>query len=770
VRQRRITVFCTLLVAASSALAPASEKGQAAWIHLSNDSATSPWQGKHDGWTVAGNVGADPTKSKTLTAKPGQGVLVSMLQGRADLRNLVSKQTFGDLEVHVEFFLPKDGNGGVKLQGLYEIQICDSHAKQELTASDCGGVYPRAELKPRYHLIDEGVPPRANAAKPPDVWQTLDIVFQAPRFDAQGKKTANARFVKVVLNDKVIHEDVELKWPTGHAWRKEKEVARGPLFLQGDHGPVAYRNVRVRAIRSAALPKPRPNIVLIMCDDMGWSDIGCYGGEIHTPNIDKLAAEGLRFTQFYNNAVCWTTRASLLTGRYPRYPRPHLTKNVATVAELLQEAGYQTALSGKWHLGRTETTHPFYRGFDQFYGLLDGCCNYFDPFYRDPKYKRDITGSGYRYFAENTQRITEFPDDFYTTDAFSDRAVQMIRRMTRSKQTRPEPNGPEPTGPKEAAPAPPFFLHVCYTAPHYPLHAKPADIAKYRGKYTQGWEELRMARYRRQLELGLVDPDWKLPTIDPEVKPWNESPYPQEWQQQRMEVYAAMIDCMDQGIGRILRALEETGVDQNTLVMFLSDNGSERNNFSDVGPHQKLGAKEVYMTCGPGWAFAQNTPFRRFKASMHEGGIATPMIARWPGHIRPNTLTPEVAHIIDFLPTCLELAGTEPSTTFQGREILPVEGRSFVPVLHDPLQNTRTREAHAWLFWELSGARAVRRGDWKLVTERDKNQWELYNLESDRTETNNLAERFPERVERMEQAWWQWAEKTGAAKNPKDAS
>lgn len=495
-----------------------------------------------------------------------------------------------------------------------------------------------------------------------------------------------------------------------------------------------------------------PNIVLIMCDDMGWSDVGCYGGEINTPNIDRLAAEGLRFTQFYNNAVCWTTRASLITGRYPRYPRPHLKENTATVAELLQEAGYQTALSGKWHLGRTATTHPSHRGFQYFYGLLDGCCNYFDPFYRDPKYKWFVTGDGHRFFAENTRRITQFADDFYTTDAFSDRAVQMIHRMAHSQEN----------GAPEAQPPKPFFLHVCYTAPHYPLHAKPVDIAKYRGKYAAGWEALRLARHRRQLELGIIDPDWKLPALDPEVKPWAEDTYPHQWQQQRMEVYAAMIDCMDQGIGRIMTALKEAGVDQNTLVMFLSDNGPDWSEFSDVGPSQVPGAKEDYVTCGPNWAFAQNTPFRRYKGLMHEGGIATPMIARWPDHIRPDTRTAAVAHIIDFLPTCLELASTTPPTTFQGHEILPIEGRSFVSVL-----NGQAREAHPWLFWELRGARAVRHGKWKLVMDNSRNEWELYDLESDRTETDDLVGRFPQRVERMKQAWWEWAEKTNVAKHSK---
>ncbi len=216
------------------------------WIDLIGENELSAWQGESGGWLIAGGAAVDPENARALVAEPGHGVLISCLSGLAEFRNLTSKRDFGDQEVHVEFLVPQRSNAGVKIHGLYEIQIADSFGKPSPTASDCGGIYPRAELTPRYHTIDEGVPPRVNAAKPAGEWQTLDIVFKAPRFDAEGNKTENARFVKVVLNGQVIHDDVELRWPTGHAWRKEKEVARGPLFLQGDHGPVAYRNVRVK--------------------------------------------------------------------------------------------------------------------------------------------------------------------------------------------------------------------------------------------------------------------------------------------------------------------------------------------------------------------------------------------------------------------------------------------------------------------------------------------------------------------------------------------
>jgi arylsulfatase len=256
-----------------------------------------------------------------------------------------------------------------------------------------------------------------------------------------------------------------------------------------------------------------PNIVLIMCDDMGFSDVGCYGGEINTPNIDRLAAEGLKFRQFYNNAKCTTTRASLITGLYPRQNGQLLKPNMLTIAEVLKQAGYQTALSGKWHLGNAAPRRPSDRGFDEYYGLLDGCCNFFDPAQPDPKFK----GGKVRFFAKNDQRITEFPQDFYTTDAFTDYAIDFVGLATKAEN-----------------PAP-FFLHLCYTAPHYPLHAKPEDIKKYQGKYLEGWEKLRQDRHQRQVELGIIDPEWQLPEPGREVQAW-ENAENKDWQDLRMAI------------------------------------------------------------------------------------------------------------------------------------------------------------------------------------------------------------------------------------------
>jgi len=480
-----------------------------------------------------------------------------------------------------------------------------------------------------------------------------------------------------------------------------------------------------------AAASDRPNIVLIMCDDMGFSDIGCYGGEVQTPHLDRMAKEGLRFRQFYNNAKCTTTRASLITGLYPR-PRGGLLKtNMVTIAEVLRATGYQTSLSGKWHLGASKTTHPYHRGFDRFYGLLDGCCNFFNPTQPDPKFK----GGRVRKFAQDDQPITDFPEDFYTTDAFTDHAIESVRQFSKTDK--------------------PFFVHLCYTAPHYPLHAKPKDIARYRGKFKMGWYKMREDRLKRQLAMGIIDPQWKMSQTESRAYAWDTAD--QDWEDLRMAVYAAMIDSMDQNIGRLMQTLKETGVDDNTLVLFLSDNGGCAEEPGGRNTNAIPGPKEYYTAVGPAWGWAQNAPFCRYKSWVHEGGISTPLIARWPVKIQPNTMTNQVGHLIDFMATCADLGQATYPTEYNGQPILPLEGRTLTPILLG-----KERTPHEQLCWEWSGNRAVRQGKWKCVWDSRIKQWELYDMQADRTETNNLAKTMPDRTEKMAEAWFAWAKETGA--------
>lgn len=500
---------------------------------------------------------------------------------------------------------------------------------------------------------------------------------------------------------------------------------------------------------SEADAEPRPNILLILCDDMGYSDLGCYGGEIHTPNLDRLAADGMRFTQFYNCAVCVTTRSALLTGLYPRQTKtPRLRTSMVTLGEVMKQAGYQTSLTGKWHLGSTAPLRPIDRGFDEYYGLLSGCCNFFNPAKQDPQF---YNGGKFRPFAHNERRVTEFPGGFYTTDAFTDHAVRTIRRF--------------------AAGDKPFFVHLCYTAPHFPLHAFPEDIARYRGRYSDGYEALRKRRHLRQAELGLFR---QLPKLsekedkkgdyryDYDVPDWDRLPTDERQREAaRMETYAAMVDRLDRGIGRVLAALEETETADNTVVLFLSDNGGcaswpnqregQESAFVAYNRNIPVGDGRGYEFVGKGWGWAQNAPFRQFKTWCYEGGIATPMIVRWPGVVATGSISHQVGHIIDFMPTLLELANHSYPQEFNGERLTPVEGRSLLPILRGEM-----RQGHDSLSWELFGNRAIRQGDWKLVMGASEKQWELYNLAEDRSETTDLSAMHPDRVTTMARDWNAW--------------
>jgi arylsulfatase A-like enzyme len=502
-------------------------------------------------------------------------------------------------------------------------------------------------------------------------------------------------------------------------------------------GPCLTLGLLANACPVTAAPRPDvppPNILLIMADDMGFSDISPYGGEIRTPNLQRLAEEGLRFTQFYNNAKCTTTRASLLSGMYPRRSGNSIPPGIPTIAETLRAAGYQTGMSGKWHLGNKPPQRPFDRGFDEYYGLMDGAVNYFNPAQPDPPFK----GGNVRAFGHNDELIHEFPKDFYTTDYFAKHAIETMRRFAKTGK--------------------PFFIHLAFNSPHYPLQAWPEDIAKYRGKYKMGWEELRQRRHARQLELGLLDPKWKLSPTDSRSYAWSGAN--QDWEDLRMATYAAMVDRMDQNIGKVMAALKELGLEQNTVVMFLSDNGgcTEEPGGRDVS--QQPGLASTYTAVGPGWGWAQNTPFRRYKSWVNEGGISTPFIVRWPGRIKPNTLTGQIGHIIDVLPTCLELAGAKPLPEINHQPTKPLEGSSLAPVFRG-----ETRPPPEELCWEWSGNCAIRQGKWKLVwdTAAQPVSWELYDVESDRTELHNLADRMPRLVAELKTAYERWATATGRA-------
>lgn len=497
---------------------------------------------------------------------------------------------------------------------------------------------------------------------------------------------------------------------------------------------------------SSAATTSRPNIVLIVADDLGFSDLGCYGGEIRTPHLDQLASEGLRFTQFYNCAVCNATRAAMLTGAYPRFgKRSLLHGDMVTVAEVLKEAGYATAMSGKWHLGGYPT-RPIDRGFSEYYGVMIGAVNYFDPTLPDPPPMKHAGPP--EPFVHNGTTIKSVAAGYYATDAFTDHAVEQIRAL--SKEGRP------------------FFLHLAYTAPHYPLQAPPEDIARYRGRYRDGYEALRKERYLGLLKLDLISDDWKLPNPDRKLGPWRYDIQPQSWgvladagwESAKMEVYAAMVDRMDQGVGRVLAELEESGVARNTMVVFFSDNGgcasaSSAAAYDAYRNGIPSGSKETYILGGPGWATVQSSPFRRYKTWTYEGGISTPMIVRWPGKIKADSRTHAVGHVVDLMPTFLEVSGGRYPKQFGGNEILPMEGASLVPILSGG-DHTHERE----LGWYLYGSRAYRAGKWKIVWGVTAKRWELYDMEADRTETHDLAIDYPNIVRDLSSAWRNWAQRS----------
>ena len=539
-----------------------------------------------------------------------------------------------------------------------------------------------------------------------------------------------------------------------------------------------------------AAKKARPNIIVILADDMGYSDIGCYGGEIRTPNLDKLAANGLRFTQFYNTARCCPTRACLLTGLYPHQAgvghmmndrgtdgyRGDLNKRCMTIAEVMKTAGYGTYMAGKWHVTKhtapdgPKFNWPKQRGFDHFYGTIHGAGSFYDPnsLTRDNKQISPLADPQYK------------PKQYYYTDAISDHAVRFINDHSQAKKDKP------------------FFMYVAYTAAHWPMHALPKDIAKYKGQYDNGYAPIRAARLKKARELGLIQSDWKM---SPQAESWDKVTN-KEWESRCMEVYAAMVDNMDQGIGRIVSSLKKNGQFENTLILFMQDNGgcveglgrrargknpnpkrSETKNLAAMKPTdlqrsmipQKTrdgrptlmgrnvmpGPDGTYIAYGRGWANVSDTPFREYKHWVHEGGISTPLIAHWPaGMTAKGKLRHTPSHLIDIMATCVDVGGAKYPATYKGNIIQPPEGKSLAPVFAGKSLGERA------IFWEHEGNRAIRIGDWKLVAKGRRGQWELYNLKTDRTELNNLAEKQTARVAEMTATWTKWAKRTNVLPYP----
>ncbi len=520
----------------------------------------------------------------------------------------------------------------------------------------------------------------------------------------------------------------------------------------------------------------RPNIVLILADDMGYSDLGCYGSEIQTPNLDRLAKGGLRFSQMYNSARCCPSRAALLTGLNPQQTgvghmvddlgtpsyQGYLNESCATVAEVLRENGYATYMSGKWHVGgrydllepdsweriKGDAGHPIpvQRGFDRFYGIVSGSANYFYPLtlMRDDEFI-PLELSGY-----------------HLTDAISDNAVQMIEENASSDK--------------------PFFLHVTYTAPHWPLHASEEDIARYEGTYRNGWDYLRTSRHEELKGLGILDSRWEISPRDGSSPPWRDV-RDHDWYDIRMATYAAQVDRMDQGIGRIMDKIRALGVEDNTLVMFLSDNGgcaeflmedTDRpvpSQYSSPLPDGKPvrvgnipgllpGSADTFMSYDLPWANASNSPFRLFKRWTHEGGISTPFIMSWLSRIKEAAIVHEPAHIIDIAATCIDAAGATYPGEHGGKPITPIEGESFLRVIDE-----RRWSREKPIFWEHEGSRAVRVGSWKLVSEVG-GKWELYEMDEDRTELTDLADRNRPKAEELSKMYDEWAERSGVVPWP----
>jgi arylsulfatase len=484
----------------------------------------------------------------------------------------------------------------------------------------------------------------------------------------------------------------------------------------------------------------RPNIVVILVDDMGFSDIGCYGSEIPTPHLDKLAANGLRFTQFYNTGRCCPTRATLLTGLYAHQAGiGHMTADLGhdgyrgvlnhrciTIGNVASSAGYLSTMTGKWHVGhRTKSNYPRARGFDRFYGIPEG-----GGFYFQVKKQRTIM------LNDDTVASMKnpLPDGWYSTDAWVDEGLKFVDEAITAKK--------------------PFMWYLAHNAPHFPLQASAEDIAKFRGKYMDGWWRGSKKRHEKQIEMGLIDPNWKKAQKPGKIAQWRTlSTAEKERFDHMMAAYAACVHSMDRSIGTLVEGLKSRGQFNNTLILFMSDNGG----CAESGPNGKsIGdptTKNSDWFCGESWAWMQDTPFRKYKHYNHEGGIATPLIAHWPAGISAKgDWYKQPAHVIDIMATVTDLTGAKYPGEYKGHAILPMEGTSLRPAFTG--QALKRDDA---IYWEHEGNAAVRVGDWKLVRLKAKGDWELYDMKTDRTESNNLAAQNPDQAKRLSAKWQAWA-------------
>ncbi|MEJ6636711.1 MAG: arylsulfatase [Akkermansiaceae bacterium] len=455
----------------------------------------------------------------------------------------------------------------------------------------------------------------------------------------------------------------------------------------------------------------RPNVVVMMVDDLGFSDIGCYGGEIDTPNLDALASNGLRFSQFYNTAKCHSSRVSLLTGQYCIAAGDVALSHAVTSAEVLKKAGYFTAMTGKWHLNQEPTDF----GFERYFGHLSGATNFF---------------FGDDTFRLNGKKWAVPKEGFYTTVADVDYALKFLGEARETKK--------------------PWYLYVAFNAPHEPLHALPEDYAKYKGRYTEGWDAVRNSRITKQKELGILTSDLK-PSPRPEHIPeWKGmEQWKRDYESNKMVTLAAMIDRVDQEIGRLVADLKKNGEFENTIILFVSDNGACPYDRREPRLNVEPTDGNTFFGDSTGWSWARNSPFRYYKQNQYEGGISTPAIVHWPKGLKTKkgAIVHEPAHLIDVLPTLAELTGSEIPTKWEKRELRPVSGISLKPIFDGGSLGKRLP-----LHFLFAKDRGLREGDWKLVSFQSQ-AWELYNLADDRAETNNLAAEEPERLNQMIVTW-----------------